>query len=355
MKVAIVHDDLVQWGGAERVLEAICEVFPEAPIYTSVFDNKNSEISERFKNKKIHLSFLQKIPGWKNLYKALLPLYPLAFEQFDFSEYDLVISHTTRFAKSIITKPGTIHISYCHTPPRFLWHLSEEKFPAILANYLGFLRLYDGITSKRVDYFLAGSLNAKARIKKIYNKKSNVLYPFVDIKRFENQEPFNGGYYLVVSRLNKYKRVDLAINACGQLRKNLKIIGIGPEMENLKKLIRSYSGIELIGNLDDESVVNVLSGCKGLIVSGVEDFGMTPLEAQALGKPVIALRSGGALETVNENTGVFFEKQNIEELKIAIMKLESKRIDPEKCKENAQFFRKEKFLSSLKQNVAQLL
>jgi len=140
MKVALVHDDLVQWGGAERILEVLCEIYPEAPIFTSIFDYSNNQLRKRFANKKIITSFLQKIPGWRSLYKALLPLYPLAFEQFMFDEYDLVISHTTRFAKCVITKPKTIHICYCHTPPRFLWHFSKEDY-GVLELYLSKLRL----------------------------------------------------------------------------------------------------------------------------------------------------------------------------------------------------------------------
>src|SRR3989344_5672572 len=179
MRVAIVHDDLVQWGGAERVLEGICEIFPEAPIFTSVFDRKNLELKKRFGNKKVITSFLQKLPGWKSLYKPLLPLYPIAFEQFDFSKFDLVISHTTRFAKCIITKPTTKHICYSHTPPRFLWNFSGEKYSKYLNPLFSKLRILDRVSSKRVDHFLAGSDNAKRRIKKIYKTNSKVVYPFI--------------------------------------------------------------------------------------------------------------------------------------------------------------------------------
>ncbi|MEK6808074.1 MAG: glycosyltransferase family 4 protein, partial [Nanoarchaeota archaeon] len=170
MRVAIVHDDLVQWGGAERVLLGLTEIFPDAPIFTSVYDPDNLVLKRHFVNKKIVTSFLQKIPGWGSLYKILLPFYPLAFEQFDFSEFDLVISHTTRFAKSIITKPATIHICYCHTPPRFLWHLSGKGSYGLGEILMTKLRLYDQVSSKRVDHFLAGSINAQKRIKKIYRR-----------------------------------------------------------------------------------------------------------------------------------------------------------------------------------------
>ncbi len=369
MKVAIVHDDLVQWGGAERVLDAICETYPEAPIYTSVFDRsnkllssvedcfspKNKVLAKKFGQKKIITSFLQKIPWWRRIYKPLMPLYPIAFEQFDFSEYDLVISHTTRFAKSIITKPSTIHICYCHTPPRFLWNFSGEKPPLLLRPFLGWFRRYDQISGKRPDYYLAGSKNAKERIKNIYGMESKVLYPFVDLERFKNIESFEGGYFVVIARLNKYKRVDLAVKACEELGVFLKVIGTGPELETLKRLPRTVgprndSGIEFLGNLSDEMVAKVLSGAKALIVPGIEDFGITPLEAEALGKPVIAYKAGGALETVIDNqTGIFFEEQNMESLVEAIKKLDEIKIDPEKCRENAERFSKEKFINNLKE------
>ncbi len=226
MRVAIVHDDLVQWGGAERVLQGLTEIYPEAPIYTSVYDINNQILKKMFGSKKIVTSFLQKIPLWRKLYKAMLPLYPLAFEQFCFDGYDLVISHTTRFAKSIITKPSVKHISYCHTPPRFLWHFSGEKSYGWGEALLTQLRIYDQISARRVDFFLAGSENAKKRIEKIYRVDSEVVYPFVDLERFKGVEGFHGGYFVVIGRPNEYKRFDLAKKACGQLKVPLRLVSI---------------------------------------------------------------------------------------------------------------------------------
>lgn len=334
-RIAIVHDDLVQWGGAERVLLGLCEIFPDAPIYTSVYDTDNLRLRDYFVHKKIITSFLQKIPGWKSMYKALLPLYPIAFEQFNFDEYDLVISHTTRFAKSVITKPKTIHICYCHTPPRFLWHFSgygNFGFGEVLMTKL---RVYDQVSSNRVDYFLAGSENAQKRIKKIYRKESKIVYPFVDLDRFKNVETFDGGYFLNLGRPNKYKRFDLAEKACIKQGVELKVIS---------------------GNLDDEIIVKILAGCRALIIPGEEDFGLTSLEAQALGKPVIAFKSGGSLETVIDGeTGLFFDSQSVEGLVEAIKKFERIKIDPKKCIENAKKFSKENFIKNFKQTVASLL
>ncbi|MDO8619112.1 MAG: glycosyltransferase [Candidatus Daviesbacteria bacterium] len=352
LRVAIVHDDLVQWGGAERVLEGICKIYPVAPIFTSVFDKNNPELFMRFRDKEIHTSFLQKIPGWKILYKALLPFYPIAFEQFNFDDYDLVISHTTRFAKGIITKPETKHICYCHTPPRFLWHLSGERNFGLLEPVLSKLRLYDAISAKRVDLFLAGSKNAQRRIKKIYQAESCVVYPFVDVERFARFKSFNGNYFLVVSRLNKYKKIDLAIKACLKLKVPLKIIGSGSELDNLKNLSRDNNLIEFMGNLSDEKVAEVMSGCRALIICGEEDFGLTSLEAQALGKPVIAARMGGTLETVLDGaTGLFFDPCSVDNLIYAMQKLTSAKIKPEACRTHVMEFSFENFQKAFREAV----
>lgn len=355
MKVAIIHDDLVQWGGAERILMGICEIFPDAPIFTSVVDFSNKKLKMAFGGKKIVTSFLQKIPGWKRLYKALLPLYSLAFEQFVFDGYDLVISQTTRFAKSIITKPQTTHISYCHTPPRFLWNYSGPD------NFLGSellmsnLRTLDQIYAQRADYFIAGSINAQRRIEAAYNRQAVVVYPYIDLHRFKNVESFEGGYFLVIARLNNYKRVDLAIKACLELRLPLKIVGDGPEFGRLLKTDQKGM-VDFLGNIDDPTLTLVLAGAKALIIPGIEDFGLTSLEAQALGKPVIAYKNGGVLETVIEGkTGIFFDVQTADSLKRTIIRLKSAQISSILCKQNADRFSKEVFMHEFKQKVASLL
>ena len=335
MRIAIVHDDLVQFGGAERVLEALCEIYPDAPIFTSVFDYSNNQLQKRFAQKKIITSFLQQIPGWKLLYKKLLPFYPIAFEQFNFDGFDLVISHTTRFAKSVLTKPQTKHICYCHTPPRFLWHFSGEGNYSFWELLMTKLRIYDTISARRVDAFLAGSENAKKRIKRVYRVDSEVVYPFVDIKKFIGVDSFNGGYFLVLGRASKYKRFDLALEACRNLDVELKIV---------------------TGGLSDEMVANIIAGCKALIIPGIEDFGIASLEAQALGKPVIAFDQGGSLETVIEGkTGLFFNTQSVESLTDAIQRLDAKKINPQDCIDNARRFSKEKFISRFKQEVSTLV
>lgn len=323
LKIALVHDDLVQWGGAERVLAALSDLFPEAPIYTSLYDSNNFLLTEKFGGKKIIASFLQKIPGWKSLYKTLLPLYPFAFESFDFRGFDLVISQTTRFAKAVITRPETLHICYCHTPPRFLWNFSKEKVNPLLKPYFKFLKRYDFITSKRVDFWLAGSHNASERIKDIYHSSSNIIYPFVDLKRFASVESFDGGYFLTVCRLNKYKKVDILIKAANKLNKRLVVVGRGPEEDYLKSL--AGPKVEFYQNLNEDTLTLLLAGCEALLIACEEDFGLTALEAQSLGKPVIAYRGGGVLETVIEGqTGYFFNEQKVDDLICVLQLLEKK-------------------------------
>lgn len=344
LKVALVHDDLVQWGGAERVLLGISEIFPDAPIYTSLFDSSNRLINENFKKKDIRTSFLQRIPFWKKLYKAFLPLYPIAFEQFDFSEYDLVISQTTRFAKVIITKPNTKHICYCHTPPRFLWNFSNEKYPHILDSLFSKLRILDQITANRVDFWLAGSKNAKSRIEKIYKAHSLVLEPFTEDKDKSIQPP--GDYYLIISRLNRYKRIDIAVNLFNKSGKKLIIIGKGPEEGGLKRSAKN--NIKFYKSLSDSELDYFISNCKALIILAEEDFGLTSLEAQAYGKPVIAYGKGGSLETVIDGkTGYLFKDQSEDSLFEAITKCEKVKINAAECIINSKRFGFEVFREKL--------
>ncbi len=351
MRVALVHDDLVQWGGAERVLVALSELFPDAPIFTSVYDSTHPILKEQFKDKTIITSFIQKIPGWKPLYRTLLPFYPVIFEQFDFSEYDLVISQTTRFAKSIITKPETTHICYCHTPVRFLWGIWGEDVPNVLLPYLSFLRIYDRISAQRVDKFLAGSINSQNRIKNFYQRDSKVVYPFVDLDRFTGVETFDGGYLLVISRLNKYKRIDLAIKAAKRLNKPLKIVGEGLDKERLQS-IADPDLVEFLGLVNENILTQLLAGCEALVVCAQEDFGLTPLEAQALGKPVVGYKLGGTAETIiHGKTGCFFEYQNVDSLIEAITLLDKMGVDRGECLKQARIFSKEKFLANFKEAI----
>lgn len=353
MRVALIHDDLIQWGGAEKVLTAISEVFPDAPIYTALADLENPLIAKNFKNKNIITSFLQKLPFKKSLYKPILPLYPIAFEQFNFTDYDLVISQTTRFAKSIITKPGTKHICYIHTPPRFLWNFNGGKNPYSKNPLFKWLRRFDLVSSKRVDKWIAGSENCKTRIQKIYGVDSKILYPFVDTKKFNPSLNFNGDYYLLISRLNKYKNVDVAVKAFNGNGKKLKIVGVGPELKNIQRSAKN--NIEVMGKVSDELLESLLAGCSGLIITAEEDFGMTSIEAQSLGKGVIAYGVGGSLETIiPRKTGNYFSEKTPESLNKAIEIFESLKINPDDCFKNAQNFSKEKFKERILELISNL-
>lgn len=346
MKVAIVHDDLVQWGGAERVLIAVSEIFPEAPIYTSVFDNHNPILSRNFGGKKIITSFMQSIPGWRTFYKALLPIYPVAFEQFDLTGYDLVLSHTTRFAKSVITKPETRHVCYCHTPPRFLWNFSNENASRLLLPYFSPLRIYDRVSSARVDTWLAGSKNCRERIGKVYRRDAEILYPFVDDKFFMPEISFDGSYYLMVCRLNGYKGVELAVRVLSELGVPLKIVGVGPQYAELAR--DAAGNIEFLGFVQDDVLVRLFSGSRAVICMAEEDFGLTAVEAQAMGKPVIAYAAGGVLETVVPGkTGVFFYEKNAVSLKKAVEEAGDRQFDPRDCVASARRFSKAQFKNRL--------
>ncbi len=352
-KIALVHDDLVQWGGAEKVLAAISDIFPDAPIYTSVYNRENNLIEKYFGTKNIITSFLQKIPSWKSLYKPLMPLYPIAFEMFDFSGFDIVISQTTRFAKSIITKPNTKHICYCHTPPRFLWNFSGDETSFLLKPYFKYLKIYDLVASGRVDFWVAGSINAQERIKKIYNADSVVIYPFVDTDKHIKAYQYDGNYLLVISRLNKYKRIDLAISAAERLKIPIKVVGSGPERIHLERT--GGNNTEFFQNVDDEILEQLLLGCKAVIVPGEEDFGLVALEAQSFGKPVIAYGKGGSLETVvDSQTGYIFYEQSIEGVISALDKLYKRGYNQKRCTLQVNKFSKKIFMEKFKNLIFSL-
>lgn len=342
MKIALVHDDLVQWGGAEKMLVSLSKIFTEAPIFTSVYDSNNLLIRENFKDKTIITSFLQKLPGWREFYKALLPLYPIAFESFDFSGFDVVISQTTRFAKSIITKPSTRHICFCHTPPRFLWRFTQADESISFPQVLSLLRLYDRYSSTRVDEWIAGSLNAKLRIRSTYKVEAKVIYPFVDLQNAQSVPKFNGGYLLIISRFVSYKNIDLAIRSCQKLNLPLKIVGSGPKAEELK--CSALAGVEFLGNVNKDLLYWLLAGCKALLICGEEDFGLTSLEAQVFRKPVVALARGGALETVVDGqTGIFFETPTVDSLVQALTKLKDWHYNEKAFQDQVEKFSKQVF------------
>ena len=346
MKTALVHDDLIQAGGAERVVVALHGMFPQAPIFTSIYDRRTT--LDDFRKADVRTSFLQSTPlAHRRFHKLALPLFPSAFEQFDLAGYDLVLSNTTRFAKGVITAPETCHVCYCHTPPRFAWrpqdYLAQSRAARLLAPLMRpmmtNLRAWDVASAQRVDFFVAGSHNAARRIRKYYRRESAaVIYPPVATDLYAPAPPAEvGGHFLVVSRLVGYKRVDLAIEACNALGAELRVVGVGPEMAALRR--KAGPTIRFLGRLPDADVAAEYARCRAFVFPGEEDFGLTPIEAMASGRPVVAFGAGGALETVVEGkTGLFFREQTAASLAAALRTVQTLPFLPEALQAHALRF-----------------
>lgn len=358
MKVALVYDRVNKWGGAERVLLALHELFPDAPLYTSVYNpdtappagGRGPAIGGGWAKvfSKVIPSFLQNFPFAKVRHELYAPLMPIAFESFDFSEYDIVISVTSEAAKGIITRPGTLHICYCLTPTRYLWSGYNDYFGSLkrrrlLKLIVSYLRKWDKIAGQRPDIMVAISKNVADRIKRYYGREAKVVYPPVEASNVSKVPKVpKGSYYLIVSRLVPYKKVDLVIKAFNKLKLPLVVVGTGSEEKGLRRM--AQSNIRFVGYVGDEKLMDYYQGCKALIFPQEEDFGIVALEAQAAGKPVIAYRRGGALETVIEGkTGVFFDKQTSEALISAVKKFDPRDFKPEDCVKNARRFNKKTF------------
>lgn len=368
MKVALIHDYLNQYGGAERVLEALTEIFPAAPIYTLLYDDKI--VQRYFPGKKIRASFLQKILFIKSHHRFFPPLMPIAVEKFDLSNYEIVISDSAAFAKGVITRPETLHICYCHTPIRYAWddshkYIREFSMPKLakifIPFFMNYIRLWDREASFRVDKFICNSNFVAQRIKKYYKQEATVIYPPVDTKEFylsENKSAgpeksrlnvgTNGaGYFLIVGRSLPYKRFDIAIKAFNVLEMPLKIIGDGPEIKKLNRM--ANWNIEFLGELNGDKLREYYQNCQALIFPQEEDFGIVALEAMACGKPVIAFRGGGALESVKEReTGIFFDEQTIDSLVEAVKNFKPEKFNPQKIRAHALKFDKEIFKKKIK-------
>lgn len=378
MKIALAHDWLNNIGGAERVLIELHKIFPKAPVYALFSSKKFTE--EFLPEAEIRTSFLNKVPFISKLYKYLFFLMPSAVESFDLSEFDVVISSSVIFSKGLVLKPKTRHICYCYSPTRFLWDRHSEYenrgWPATLSRHL--MRIWDRQASDRVDEFVAISENVQSRIKKYYNKDSKIIYPPINLSRGTTMsderifKPFGmvrprGGkwlkpsevvagrprmsetdivapYYLIVSRLFPHKNIDIAIEAFNKLGHRLVIIGDGPAKNDLKKM--AGKNIELLGYKTDEEIQNYYQNCKAFIMPQEEDFGLTPLEAMSFGKPVLALRKGGALETIVEGeTGEFFDDPIPEALADGIRRLNENysKYNPSKIRKLTEKFSQDKF------------
>ena len=367
-KIALVHDDFVQAGGAESLFATIASIWPDAPIYTSVVDwNK---LPATINRNRVRPSFIQKIPLATKFYKVLLPLYPLAFESFNFDEFDIVISSTTRFAKSIITKPKTVHICYLNSLPRFLWNtkVQQDYLPPILRlilkPFLAWLKKWDLASSSRVDHYIANSQNIAQNLKKHYGYQSDVIYPFADLNFFKIAKVHNWrlksqNYYLVVSRLVKWKKIDIAIRATQNLNFNLKIVGTGLDKTRLKKLTTNYQlpttnyKIEFLGKVTKEKLRELYQNSRGLIVTQQEDFGIAAVEAGACGVPVIAYQTSGVSEIIeNGKTGILFNNQSPMSIQDAINRQTKVKWKSHTCRQNALRFSRVNFVRQLREKVA---
>ena len=357
-RVAIVHDFLMQMGGAEKVVEVLHEMYPDAPIYTSAFDR--DAMPAHYRDWDVHTTFLQRLPLKRRTHRAALLLYPAAFESFDLSNFDLVISSSSWFAKGVITQPHTTHICYTHTPMRLAWmpnsYMKEERISmmmrTLMAPGLNYLRSWDVQASMRVDHYVANSRIVADRIQKFYRRESAVIAPPVETNRFY-VSPEIDDYYIMVTRLAPYKRLDLAVRALTQLDRPLKIVGTGRYMDQLKKI--AGPKIEFLGRVSDTELPTLLARAKAYIMPGMEDFGIAPVEANAAGRPVIALGVGGALDSqIDGVTGVLFREPTVESLIAAIERAGQIQFNPAKIRAHAQGFDRETFKARMGDFVARV-
>lgn len=364
MKVAIVHDWLTNYGGAETFVELWLRMYPQADIFTLIYDKK--KMKGHFEGSRVYTSSLQKLPFATKLYTKLLAFMPKAFESFDFSSYDLVLCSSSSCAKGVIVPPHVPQIAYIHTPMRYAWDLffDYRKRSGFLTRFfmdrwMTSLRQWDFISAQRIDTITANSYYIARRIKKFWNRDAQVIYSPLNTRRFFpdfTQE--RKDFYIAFSRLVPYKRIDLAVSAIKGSGRKLIVIGSGSEEKNLKKLAEGDSCITFTGRISDEELRHYMQTCRALIFCAEEDFGLAPLEAQACGSPVIAFGRGGACETVIDGkTGVFFEKQETQSVKDAIMRfeeLESKKVfNPEEISRHANTFTEERFRKEFSEVVEQ--
>ncbi|MBQ3670842.1 MAG: glycosyltransferase [Treponema sp.] len=330
MKVAIVHDWLTTYGGAETFVELWLTMYPDADIFTLVYDKK--KLKGHFENNRIHTSYIQKIPFATKIYRKLLKFMPKAFESFDLSGYDLVLCSSSSCAKGVIVPPHVPQIAYVHTPMRYAWDLyfdyrarSGRLTKFFMDKWMGDIRLWDYVSAQRIDTIVANSKYIARRIKKFWNRDSVVIYSPLNTKRFfDDPSVPRQDFFVAYSRFVPYKRLDIAVEAFRGSGKKLIVIGSGPEEKKLKELSGGDKNIVFAGRLPDEDLRRHLQQCRAMVFCAEEDFGLAPLEAQACGAPVIAFGRGGACETViGEKTGVFFAEQNAESLKKALEHFET--------------------------------
>lgn len=362
MKIALVHEFLTQYGGAERILDCFLEMWPDADVYTLIYDKK--KMGKFYGKYKIKTSFLQKLPAPAPAgYKWWLALYPKAIERFNLDGYDLVLSDSSAFAKGVITHKPTKHICYMHTPTRYLWSVTKEYLKdapipniirPIMPPFLNYLRKWDFKAAQRPDYIIANSLNVAERIKKYYHRNADaIIFPYVDTEKF-NIKDGEKKYWLLVGRQEPYKKTDLAIMAANKLKINLIVVGSGTNAKKFTKI--AGPTIKFVGRVKDQELIKYYQGCIGFIFPPEEDAGITPLEAMATGRPVIAYKAGGALETVKEGiTGTFFNKQTPESLADTIKNFRLEKYNSKIIRNEAMKFDKNVFKIKIKNFINKVI
>jgi glycosyltransferase involved in cell wall biosynthesis len=352
MKIAIVHDYFTQMGGAEKVAEEMYNMVPGADLFATVA--LQDKMPDTLRNVPVHTSWMQKLPKMKTLYRIYFPLYPFAVSSLDLSDYDLILSSSSGYVKGVRANPDAIHVCYCHTPMRWVWsfdsYSARESFGSgvrrILPTVIKGLRAWDEGAARQPDHFVANSLTVAARIERAYGRASEVIVPPIDVHRFR-VSPEQEDYYVVLARLVSYKRIDLAVSAFTKLGRKLVVIGAGTALDDLKAI--AGPTVKFLGRAPDDEVERVVAKCRALIFPGEEDFGMAPLEVAAAGRPTIAFRAGGAIETVVDGvTGVFFNEQTTESVVDAIERFEAQEWSAAVIRRHAEGFSQEVFRSRFK-------
>jgi glycosyltransferase involved in cell wall biosynthesis len=360
MKVAIIHYWLVGMRGGEKVLEALCEMYPEADIFTHVCVPEM--VSEKIRRHRIIPTFISSLPRASRMYKIYLPLMPLALEQLDLRGYDLIFSSESGPSKGIISPPGALHVCYCHTPMRYIWNMYHDYRSRagrltrlMMPPFAHYLRIWDQVSAARVDSFVANSATVGRRIRRYYGVESVVIHPPVDTAAFSIAAPSElGDYYLMAGELVFYKRPDLAVHAFNKMKLKLVVIGGGEMLDEIRRI--AGPTVTVMGSQPFQVLKQHYARCLALIFPGEEDFGMVPVEAMASGRPVIAFGRGGATETVVEGlSGIFFDEQSVEAIATAVENLAHLRVDPEKIAAHAKQFGREQFFEKMSKHVDGLL
>jgi glycosyltransferase involved in cell wall biosynthesis len=352
-RVALVHDFLLDLRGAERVFEVMCDLWPDADLYTAVYDPVGTD--GRFSHRPVNTSFLQRLRPTSRSFRSLLPFYPLAMEAFDLRGYDLVVSSSSAWSHLVVVDEPTVHICYCHNPFRYAWNARAATLsraapymrPA-LAAVLSRWRQRDWIAAQRVDRYIANSETTRRRIERYFSRESTVIYPPVETRRFARGVVQD--YYLVLSELMPHKRIDVAVEAFSRLGRPLVVVGDGPDARRLKRL--AGPTVSFAGRVSDARAAELLAGCQALVVTATEEFGIAAVEAQAAGRPVIALAEGGVCETVVEGaTGTFYETSDWQSLAERVASFKPMELDPAACVSNAQRFDVSRFMREMSRLV----